>query len=52
MSSAAGSSSPGFFCANQQDLLVASHGGLEGLDGLFPSDEQWDDHVGIDHYVT
>ncbi|MCY1509088.1 hypothetical protein D9M68_434180 [compost metagenome] len=36
----------------QEDLLVAGHGGFQCLDRLFAADEQRDDHVWVDHDVT
>ena len=42
----------GVFLRQQEDLLVAGHRCLQGLDGLFPTDEQRDDHVRVHHHVT
>ena len=40
------------FLSQQQDLLVARHRSLEGLDRLLASHEQWDHHVRIHNNIT
>ena len=40
------------FLSQQQDLLVARHRSLEGLDRLLASHEQWDHHVRIHNDIT
>ena len=36
----------------QQNLLVAGHRSLKGLDGFFATHEQWDHHVRIHHDIA
>ena len=42
----------GVALGGEQDLLVAAHDLLEGLDRFFPAHEQGHDHVGKDHDVA
>ena len=38
--------------SQQQNLLVARHRSLKGLDRLLASHEQWDHHVRINHNIA
>ena len=40
------------FLSQQQNLLVARHRSLKGLDRFLASHEQWDNHVRINHNIT